>query len=183
MPEVAKQVETGEIRMASLARELEGAEGEDLPIVAPYDGTVIRLGPRRAGVVIERGEVLCELARAGGQLRAELAVPERDAGRLAPGQPVRLLLSSFPHTRYGARPGTLLWVSPAAAGTGPGTSNGATFRAIASLEDLEIVVAGERRPLRAGMGGEARIVTQNLTLLELAFEPMRALKENLGSSP
>jgi hypothetical protein len=72
---------------------------------------------------------------------------------------------------------------PAAPLPGHFHAYGATFRAIASLEDLEIVVAGERRPLRAGMGGEARIVTQNLTLLELAFEPMRALKENLGSSP
>jgi multidrug resistance efflux pump len=163
-------LEKAEVRLASLARELEGADGDLLRIAAPFDGAIVRLGPRRPGVVIERGDVLCELAARGAELRAELLVPESAAGEIAPGEAVKLLFAAYPYPRYGTRAATLSWVSPA--------GSGAAFRGLATLDERAVVVAGERRDLRAGMGGEAHVVTGRRTIAEYVLEPLRALREN-----
>ncbi len=170
--QLREEIATAVVKLPSLARELEGADGDLLPVLAPYDGVVVGLAARRAGVVIERGEVLCEIARAGATLRAEMAVPEKDAGKVSAGQSVRLLLASYPYPRYGTRAAKLAWVSPS------GTAGG--FRAFAALEDPTVVVDGVARSLRAGMTGEARIVTGSRTLIEFVFEPLRQLRENVG---
>ena len=164
-------IATGQVRAASLARELEGSEGDVISIRAPWDGVVVRLAARRAGAVVERGETLCEMARAGAVLHAELDVPEKEVGRLATGQPVKLLFASYPYPRYGSRAARLTWVSPSAAG--------ASFRAFATAQEMTVVVDGVARPLRAGMGGEARVVTGSRTLVEYVIEPLRELRENL----
>lgn len=143
-------------------------------VVAPYDGAVIGMGPRRAGVVVERGEILCRVARADASLLAELAVAELDAGRLADGQPVKLMLDAFPFTRYGTKTASVSWVSPTA-------SEGAV-RALASLIDDFVVVDGRSKPLRAGMVGQAHVVVGSRTLAEYALEPLRQLEENVKSA-
>src|SRR5262249_22161394 len=146
-------------------------DGNLLEVRAPYDGTVTNLGPRRAGVVIERGDVLCQLARTDVPLRAEVTVADKDSGRLVVGQPLKLLFESFPYPRYGTREGALTWVSAAA--------ESGKFRAFASLRDATVVVDRKNVPLRAGMGGEARIVTGTRTLAEFAIEPLRKIRETV----
>lgn len=174
--------EEEQVRLASLARELEGTSGDLVPVLAPRAGTLARLGPRDAGAVVERGALLCQLAReaggAGAALRAELEIPARSAGEVKERQQVRLFYDAFPFSRYGARLATVSWVSPAS--SGPDGS----FRAVCAVPDQTIQSAHERRPLRAGMGGQASVVTGHRTLFALALEPLRELGENVvpGSS-
>ncbi|MFO0722420.1 MAG: HlyD family efflux transporter periplasmic adaptor subunit [Myxococcota bacterium] len=147
-----------------------GAKENTYTVSAPYDGTVTGMGPRRSGALVERGEVLCRLAREDAKLLAEIAIPELDAGRVAPGQPVKLMLDAFPYTRYGTKSATVAWVSPTA-------SEGAV-RTQASLIDAVVVVDGKQKPLRAGMVGQAHVVVGSRTLAEYALEPLRQIKEN-----
>jgi membrane fusion protein len=165
-------LESARVRLESLERELEGVVGEIVRVRAPFAGSVVKLGPRQIGAVVERGSILCELARAtgeGGALRAEVQVPPGQAGEVFDGQPVRLLFDAFPHTRYGVKRGAVSWVSAAA------TPETGAFRGYCTLEDQAITVQGRPVPFRAGMRGEARIVTGHRTLFELALEPLREL--------
>ena len=82
---------------------------------------------------------------------------------------------AFPYQRYGTVTGALDWVSPAAVGT----PEGPQFIALVSLNQNQIEVSGEQRPLRVGMKGEARIVVGSRLLIEYAFEPIRQLRENM----
>jgi multidrug efflux pump subunit AcrA (membrane-fusion protein) len=166
-----------QVRIASLARELEGMSGDLVPVRSPRVAVIARLGPRDEGALVERGAMLCELARqadgARGVLRAELEIPARSAGEVKERQSVRLLYDAFPFSRFGARHATITWVSPTSSG------QQGTFRAICSVDDQTIDSVHERRPLRPGMGGQASVVTGHKTLLALALEPLRELGENI----
>ena len=146
--------------------------GNTYLVRAPYEGTVIEIGPEREGVIIERGDVVCQIAREDALLVAELAVPELGAAELRPGTRARLLLDAFPYGRFGGREATITWVSP--------TAEGGAIRIQADIEDPTMVVNGRRQPLRAGMQGVAKLHTGERTLVEFALEPLRQLQENIG---
>jgi len=150
-----------------------GGKANTYAVTAPYDGTVTGMGPRRAGVLVERGEILCGVARENARLLAELPVAELDAGRVAAGQRVKIMLDAYPYTRYGTKSATVTWVSP--------TASERAVRTQASLIDDFVVVDGKQKPLRAGMVGQAHVVVGTRTLAQYALEPLRQLKENLGS--
>ena len=126
--------------------------------------------------------------RTGGPLRAETSSAPttananygcRPAGlsRLRTGQNVRLLFDAFPYQRYGVVRGRVDWISPAAIARGQAQA----FEGFATLEENEIGVGATSYPLRAGMGGTARITVGRRALIEYLFEPLRQMRENLGS--
>lgn len=172
---LATDLEKSVLRGAALTRDLADTADDVSLVTAPFAGTVLALRCQEPGAVVERGQELCQLARAGGPLQAELTLPESAAGRVRTGMEVKLLYAAFPYQRYGVRVGTVRWVSPGAA-VG---KDGAQFRALAEPADTTVRVGGEARPLRAGMGGEARVVVGRRTLVEFAVEPLRQLRESL----
>jgi multidrug efflux pump subunit AcrA (membrane-fusion protein) len=167
----AREAELAQVR-AWLAQSGGSGDTGRVVVTAPFDGIVASVGPRRADTVIERGTVLCQLAREGTSLRAELSVPENDAGLLSPGQSIKLLLNSYPYTKYGTRSAVVRWVSPIA-------ENG-TLRAIAQLGQQSLVVDGVERAFQPGMQGEARVSLGSQTLWQLAMEPLRRLRESVS---
>jgi membrane fusion protein len=150
-----------------------------MSISSPCEATVIRQPIKSAGAVVMEGDVLAELACAGELLEAELSIPPARSGRIEAGQPVKLFYDAFPYQRYGVRYATLSWVSPASVRNGDAD----TFRALATISDPAIATQSGPRLLRAGMGGTAKVIIGHRTLLSYAFEPMRAIRENLAAPP
>ena len=134
---------------------------------------------RRPGAVVREGDVLCELACSGEHLQAELTVPQSGLALIRLGQPVKLLYNAFPYQRYGVRYGTVRWTSPASVTVNETPS----FRVFVRLSDETIPVNGQPRPLMPGMGGTARVIVGERTLISYAFEPLRQLRENLAGPP
>ena len=141
-------------------------------VTAPFDGVIVDLSVRRGDTLVERGEALCRMSPVDTPLRAEVKVPTGGVGLVAPGQSVRLLLDSYPYTRFGTQKGTLAWVAPVGAEGG--------FLAMCALHDTTVNVRGRAQPLRPGMTGQARIDVGRRTLLDYAMEPLRQLQENLA---
>ncbi len=163
------------IRSAALRQDLAHSRGDEQTVPAPCAGVVLRLLVRRPGAIVKEGEPLSDLACDGSGLQAELTVPASGAGQIKPGQRVKLLYDSFPYQRFGVRHATVRWVSPA------GVEG--HFRVFADIDDEAIVVRGERRLLRAGMGGRADVVIGRRQLVAYAFEPLRQLRESLADAP
>ncbi|HEY7676693.1 MAG TPA: HlyD family efflux transporter periplasmic adaptor subunit [Candidatus Methylomirabilis sp.] len=184
---LAEDTAKARIRVTALHDVLGQNRGGDLAAAAPCDGTVIRLAVKAPGAVVQEGDLLCEVACAGGALQAELTVPPSGVSRLRPGQGVKLLYDAFPYQRHGVRLGTLRWVSPAGTTAGATSAAPATgppvFRAVAAIANESIVVDGRPRPLMAGMGGRAEVVVGRRRLVAYAFEPLRQLKESLADAP
>jgi multidrug efflux pump subunit AcrA (membrane-fusion protein) len=169
-----EELERASIRRAALDQDLVRG-GNQLVVVAPCAGIVLKLAVRSRGAVVQEGDVLAEVACGGERLRAELTLPQEGIGLVRPGQGVRLLCDAFPYQRYGTRAATIRWISPASAG--------GDFRAFADVESETVMVQGQPRQLSPGMGGRARVVVGRRTLVSYALGPLRELQENLRGAP
>ncbi len=167
------------IRIAALKEELDRSRGNAVAVPAPRAGTVLLLQVKGSGAFVRTGDILCELAPSGKALQAELTVPQTGVGRILPEHRVKLLYDSFPYERFGAKHGTVRWVSPA----GIPQNGGQVFRVLADTDDLMVRADGQNRPLRAGMAGRAEVVVGRRSLISYAVEPLRQLRENLAEPP
>jgi multidrug resistance efflux pump len=169
-------IETARVRIESLQRDLVNLTDQGLVVSAPCAGTVLRLYVGASGAVVREGEVLSEVACAGHRLEAEFALPQSGVPLVHAGQAVKLRFDAFPYQRYGVQVGTVRWLGSA----GTVGSDTTAFRALVDLLRDSIRVHGQARPLMAGMGGRADVVVGRRSLVSYAFEPIRALRENLS---
>ena len=176
---VREETDRAGIRIAALRRELADSAGDGQTVLAPCAGTVLRLGAKAPGAVVQEGELLAEVACEETRLVAELTLPRDGVSRLRPGLGAKLLYDAFPYQRHGVRRGTVRWVSPASVTTG----GAAAFRAHVDVADATIRVDGHGRPLMAGMTGRAEVVVGRRALITYAFEPLLQLRENLTGAP
>lgn len=171
--------QTNGIRATALQAALPNTDGNEVRLIAPCAGTVLRLRVKDAGAVIHAGDTVAELACAGEQLQAELSVPETGIGRLKLDQGVKLKYDAFPFQRHGVKYGRLSWLSPA---RGEGESQG-SFKARVELADKAVLLSGQPRQLAPGLSGQAEIVIGKRSLLSYIFEPLRQLQENFADVP
>jgi len=172
--ENAAEIEKLKMRLAALNGDLENSQLLLLTVRAPYAGVVISQTQQNAGSVVQNGQELCQLARLDAKPRAQLALGEAGLPKLNSGQKVLLFFDAYPYQRYGVVNARLNWTSPSAV-TSP---QGQRFVGLASLEE-NALKKPRRLALMVGMGGEARIVVGQRTIIEYAFEPIRQLRENM----
>lgn len=173
--QLKEEIETSKIRIAARSQWVAQNQGSEFAALSPCAGTILRLQVKASGAIVGEGEALCELACSSGRLQAELQIPQAGAGRVRIGQGVKLLYDSFPYQQFGVKFANLRWISP--------TSSTPEFRAIADIEDTSVKVLGQPTPLRAGMGGRAEVVIAKRSLISIAFDPIRQLRENMASPP
>lgn len=157
-----------EQRIAAAERELAESDGDLRQVRAPFDAHLLHIASRSPGTVIARGDLLAQLVPADSALRARIAVPESALPRLRLGQTARLQLDAYPYQRHGSLPARLTWISPAA------LQEGDRFGFV-----LEAEPAASDWALRAGLGGQARILIERRTLLQRGVEPLRGLRERM----
>jgi membrane fusion protein len=178
--EQARSVEE-ELEQAGTRKRMLDAEGSRagnaLLVRAPCAGTVVNLVVKNAGSIVRGADVLAEVACRDASLMAELMVPQRGLTMLRAGQPVKLRYDAFPYQRYGVQYGTLHWISPAAAGS----VMGASFRALADLDEHTVPIGGKPRTVLPGMGGQASIVVGRRSLASYAVEPLRQMREAMST--
>ncbi len=170
-----EEIEKNKIQLASRSQWVAHNQGTQFITTAPCSGTILKLHVKANAALVAEGEVLCELACASERLQAELKIPQTGAGRVKTGQGVKLLYDSFPYQQFGVKFANLLWISPMTSTT--------EFRAFAEIEDESINVLGQPTPLKAGMGGRAEVVIAKRSLISIAFDPIRQLRENMVSPP
>ena len=102
------------MRREALEREISGHRaGAAIEIAATVPGQVTGLAVRDGGFV-EAGEVLLTLHEPSSPVGVRLYVPASQAGRVRPGQEVRLKLAAFPEQLYGVQTATVTAISPVA---------------------------------------------------------------------
>ncbi len=172
-------LQTTTIQIDSLKHDLGSSAHGDLEVPSPCSGTVLSMDAKRPGAIVEEGDPLCQISCSGQELQARMTVPQSGFGKVQVGQSVKLLYDAFPYERYGVQYGTVRWTSPASISEG-GTNN---FLALVDLKRQTIRAGGADRPLLPGMTGSAQIVVARRSIIDFAFEPLRALKENLSGGP
>ena len=173
--QLREEIETARIKITSRSQWVAQNQGAEFVVMAPCSGTILRLQVKAGGAIVSEGEVLCELACNSEKLQAELKIPQAGAGRVRPGQGVKLLYDSFPYQQFGVKFATLQWISP--------TASTPEFRAIADIENTSINFMGRPAQLKAGMGGRAEVVVARRSLISIIFDPIRQLRESMALPP
>jgi multidrug efflux pump subunit AcrA (membrane-fusion protein) len=143
-------------------------EREQACIRAPIDGVVVSGNPKE-GEIVEPGCVLAELAVQKG-FNFEVRVSSADVALLREGTPARIRLASFDFERYGTLAGKVCFVSP---DSKVSETNGSQYTVRIELEGDEVGRGEFRGQVKLGMAGQAEIVTQRETVLNLLGKKVR----------
>lgn len=144
---------------------------------APGAGVVSGLAVSQGQAVAE-GDRLASIIPDGAPLVAELWVPSRAIGTLAPGDRVALRYHAFPHQKFGQQQGRIVEVATSAAlasevlartGVDPGAP---AYRVLVELDRQDIQAAGRRFGLRASMSLEADLLLERRRLYEYVLRPL-----------
>jgi membrane fusion protein len=169
-----------ESRLSDLRRRIAAHEIErGFALLAPAGGVVTNL-QAEPGPPVRPEQPLMTLVPEDSPLEAQLLVPSRAAGFVAPGQEVRLRYAAFPHEHYGVHRGRVTAVGRAtlraedlAAGLALAEP---VYRVTVALDAQAVQARGETHPLRAGMLLEADILLEPRPLWAWFLEPLLALR-------
>ncbi|MCX7893106.1 MAG: HlyD family type I secretion periplasmic adaptor subunit [Burkholderiales bacterium] len=151
-----------------------------LELRAPQDGIVKDLATHTVGSVLAPGTVVMTLVPVNDPMQAEVWVTHDDAGFVAPSQPVKLKLATYPFQKYGMVEGQVKRVSPDASEIGEGKAGrggeggaGSGYRTLVSLKTPYLEADGKRYPLSPGMAVTAEINLGTRTVLEYVLSPVQ----------
>lgn len=180
-----------ERQLADVVQSMAQNEGRRaLVLRAPNNGIVSTL-LFEPGQMVSAGQPLLSILPAGAILQAQLLVPSRAVGFIAPGHRVVLRYRAFPYQKFGQHFGQVASVSRSAlsvpevvALTGQPLAQGQEplYRVQVTLESQEVVTFGRAEALRAGMVLEADVLMERRSLFEWVFEPLFGISHHLRGS-
>ena len=166
--------------IGQLASEIRQLETQQSVFLRADRAGIVATVAVRVGDSFRAGQPLVYLGPEESLLRAEIYVPSRVIGKVAPGQEVLLSYQSFDYREYGrysaiidAVPGARL--DPREQLLPLSLLNEPVYRVQAVLE-RQSVSGPEDHELLAGMEFQANIVTDQLPLIGLVFKPLRSLR-------
>lgn len=178
------QIEQLERQISELQQSIvqEEARRESV-ILAPIAGTVTNIAISQGQSVTE-GLALATVVPKGSGLHAELLVPTRAIGFIAPGNAVVLRYEAFPFQRFGQYRGVVSGMSRTVWSPGeklgPMTVKEPVYRIDVKLDAQSVRMGAQTFPLRPGMLVNADILLEKRTVLEWIFEPVLQLKGRLS---
>lgn len=168
---------------AAIEREISTKEQElteyesrrNIVITAPSDGTVTTIlasGGQNANAT----SPLLSILPAGALLEAQLLVPSRAIGFIAPGQTAALRYQPFPYQRFGSYRGRIKEISrtlitPKDADL-PVSLQESVYRVTVALDAQRVRAYGEDLPLQAGTLLDADIWLDHRRIIEWVFDPI-----------
>lgn len=151
---------------------------------APRDGVVSTL-LAKVGQHVAAGQSLASVVPQGSILQAQLLVPSRAVGFIAPGSRVVLRYQAYPYQKFGQQYGRVASVSKSAlspeeimilSGQRPTQP---LYRVSVDLKRQSIQAYGEPQMLKPGMALGADILMDRRSLVEWLFEPLYGMDQRL----
>ena len=180
-------------RLANLQRSLSDVaqhaaeiEGRRRYIVrAPMAGQVSSV-LAAVGRTVDPRTAMLSIVPTDSHFEAELFVPARAIGFVAPGQTVRLLYDAFPFQRFGSYRGKV--ESVAATMLAPaelpepvaGLTKEPVYRVKVSLERQTVDAFGREVPLQPDMTLRADIILEKRSLMEWLLEPLLSVRHRMS---
>lgn len=173
--------------LAQLEQERVQTEAQGALAVAAPVGGVVATQMVKPGQAVQAGQPLLSVLPGDGRLEAELLVPSRAIGFVAPGDRVLLRYQAYPYQKFGHHLGTVARISRSALSPGElgaligNAQQGEPFyRITVSLARQAVMAYGKPEPLKPGMLVDADILGEKRRLIEWVFEPLYSLKGKVG---
>jgi len=177
------QIQQLEQQKGELEQEvLQNKAKQEIVINASIAGVITNIVPSQ-GDSVAADSLLVTVLPSGTHLHAQLLVPTRAIGFIAPGNGVVLRYDAFPFQRFGQYHGTVASVGRTVwtpgEKLGPLVAREPVYRIDVRLERQTVGAMGKEFPLRPGMLASADILLEKRTVFEWVFEPVLALRERL----
>ena len=138
-------------------------------LIAPCDGKVTFVALIQENQQLQSNQTVCYINPENSRYFAQLTIPQPNFGKVSVGQKVLLKFSSYPFQEYGAVHGKIAFISHVAAEN--------EYFAKVALQDGLTTNYGKQISYRAGLQGQAEIVTKDMRLLErFYYDIMKQLK-------
>lgn len=147
---------------------------------APTAGTV-SLGALASGTALSAGNTVVQILPSHSTLQAELRVPSKAIGFVAPGDAVRLRYQAFPFQKFGHQRGQVSEVSRAPVPGASGSTVDPEYRVFVTLEAQAVRIPDGAQQLKPGMLLEADLILEQRTVAEWIFEPVLAAYRRQGT--
>ncbi len=143
---------------------------ERATVRSPIDGYVMNMAPVSIGQAAPAGEPLLQIVPANQPLVLQVHIRPQDAHDVQTGAPAQVRLTGIPRSKMSYLDGVLSTVS---ADTLVDPKTGPYYAATVTINPTELRKLGEGVRLFPGMPGSVIIVTQNRTIFEYLFGPLR----------
>lgn len=143
--------------------------GRLMTLTAPVDGTVQQLAVRTVGGVVTEAQVLMVIVPKDDALEVEAFLENKDIGFVNAGQVAEVKVETFPFTRYGTIPASLVHVSRDAIND---EKRGPIYSVRARLQRATIQVEDKTVNLSAGMAVSVEIKTGKRRVIEYFLSPL-----------
>ena len=148
-------------------------------IRAPTGGRVSTL-QATVGQSVDPQRLQLEIVPENAILQAELYLPARAMGFVAPGQTVRILYDAFPYQHFGTYHGRVAKISQtiltSSVTGGPISLKEPAYRVTASLERADIDVHGKKIALQPDMLLKADIILEKRSLMSWLVSPLTGVR-------
>lgn len=180
--DAAYAAQLAQLRLEHVENEANAA----LLVKAPVDGVVVAQMVK-PGQSVRSGQPLLSLLPGDGRLEAELLVPGRAIGAMAPGDRVVLRYQAFPHQKFGAQHGTIAHISRTAVDSEEASfipevpaMKEAFYRVTVELANQAVLAHGRLEPLKPGMMLDAQVSGERELLSDRLLQPMYSFGGWLG---
>jgi adhesin transport system membrane fusion protein len=147
-------------------------------IRAPMNGIVSQLNFRTAGGFVNTGDVILELVPTGEALMVEARILPQDISQIRIDDAVRIRLSAYDSSRYGAVAGRVRRISPdAVVDDRSGTIQSYYMVDVAIEGELILEVGGDPVTFIPGMTATVDVLSGKRTVLEYFWQPIAKVKE------
>lgn len=148
-------------------------------LVSPVNGVVKQVRVNTIGGVVAPGAPVMEVVPVGPRVLVEARVTPADIGFVKTGQPVKIKLTAYEYTVYGALEGTVVSISPDAMGDPEkaATPGGTWYRAMVRADPGSLRKADKPLPVLPGMTGSVEIRTGQRSVLGFLLRPMLKSQE------
>lgn len=165
--------------LAALAQErVEMKASASVTISAPVSG-IVATQIVKVGQAVQEGQPMLTVLPGEGTLEAELLVPSRAVGFIAPGDRVLLRYQAFPWQKFGHQQGAIASISRSALSVSGAEQP--VYRVTVTLARQSVLAYGQTEPLKPGMLLDADILGERRRLIEWLFEPLYSLKGRVAS--
>jgi len=148
-------------------------------LYAPTDGVVSSLNVRRTGEVVQPGQTIAEIAQHDAPLILTAFLPNREAGFVKIGMPVKIKLDAYPYQSYGVISGKVTAISPDAK---VDEKLGPVYRVEVALERNYVMENHQTVNFKAGQTATAEIIVRSRRIADMLIEPIKQLKKGGISS-
>lgn len=147
-------------------------EKSNLLVKSPVDGVVLNLPTVTVGSLINKGESIVTLVRAGLPLVLEIDVDPKDASDLFLGNPVSVKIDALPFQQFGDVQGSLVYLSDDTVQESLQGESGAFYRGRVNVEDSALVGLPEEFDLTPGMLASADLKVGKRRLITYFTNPI-----------